>query len=84
MNINELLLLYYTTVLLQLTNSSTLSYDHLYILGNLIHFIDAKYLNLVDEQAFKFFIETGLFDTRICVDSFSKEQWSNLIIKSFG
>jgi len=38
----------------------------------------------VDEQAFKFLLEAGLFDTRMCVDSTIKEKWANLIIKAFG
>lgn len=71
-------------VLLQLKNKPILSYEHLYTLGNLTHFISATYLNSVDEQAFKYLVEAGLFDTRICVDSKSKEKWAGLIIKSFG
>lgn len=42
------------------------------------------YLSLVDGQAFKFMIEAGLFDTRLCVDPISKEKWADLIIKAFG
>lgn len=42
------------------------------------------YLNLIDEAAFKFFIEAGLFDTRICVSPDSKDGWANLIVKAFG
>lgn len=70
--------------LLQLKNESYLSYEHLYILGNLFHFIPSTYLNLVDERAFKFMVETGLFDTRICIDSISNGKWSDLIIRAFG
>lgn len=69
---------------LQLKNESSLSYEYLVTLGNLIHFIPTTYLHLIDEQAFKFLIETKLFDTRICVDSFSKDKWAELIIKAFG
>lgn len=42
------------------------------------------YLSVIDESSFKFIIESGLFDTRICVDLLSKEKWADLIIKSFG
>lgn len=75
---------YKISVLLQLKNRSNLSYEHLYTLGNLTHFIPAMYLSLIDEAAFKFFIEAGLFDTRICVGSDSKDGWANLIVKAFG
>lgn len=71
-------------IILQLKNESSLSYEHLYTLGNLIHFIPTTYLYLIDKQAFKFLIETELFDTRICVDSFSKGKWAELIFKAFG
>ncbi|VVC44291.1 Hypothetical protein CINCED_3A001515 [Cinara cedri] len=67
-----------------LKNESSLSYEHLYTLGNLIHFIPTMYLSVIDEQSFKFLIESSLFDTRICVDSLSKDKWANLIIKAFG
>lgn len=70
--------------LTQLGNRSTLSFEHLHILGNLIHFIPSTYLSVVDGQAFKFMIETGLIDTRICVDSITKEKWADLIVKAFG
>lgn len=69
---------------IQLGNRSTLSFEHLHILGNLIHFIPTTYLSVVDEQAFKFMVETGLIDTRMCVDSIAKEKWANLLIKAFG
>lgn len=42
------------------------------------------YLSAVDGQAFKFIVEAGLIDTRICVDSIAKEKWADLIIKAFG
>lgn len=73
---------YYVSI--QLSNRSTLSYEHLHTLGNLIHFIPTKYLSLVDERAFKFMVESGLMDTRICVDSIAKLKWADLIIKAFG
>jgi hypothetical protein len=38
----------------------------------------------VDGQAFKFMVEAGLFDRRLCVDSISREKWADLIIKAFG
>lgn len=69
---------------IQLRNTSTLSFEHLHILGNLIHFIPVTYLSVVDEQAFKFILETGLIDTRICVNSIAKEKWADLLIKAFG
>lgn len=68
---------------LKLKSRPNLSHEHLYTLGNLIHFLPTMYLNLVDEQAFKFMIEAGLFDTRMCVDSMSKDKWADLIIKSY-
>ncbi|XP_022161558.1 uncharacterized protein LOC111027479 [Myzus persicae] len=67
-----------------LGNRSTLSLEHLHILGNLIHFMPTTYLSAVDGQAFKFIVEAGLIDTRICVDSIAKEKWADLIIKAFG
>ncbi|XP_016659329.2 uncharacterized protein LOC100160532 [Acyrthosiphon pisum] len=67
-----------------LGNRSALSFEHLHILGNLIHFIPTTYLSVVDEQAFKFIVETGLIDTRICVDSIAKEKWADLLLKAFG
>lgn len=69
---------------IQLGNRSTLSFEHLHTLGNLIHFIPTTYLSVVDEQAFKFMVETGLIDTRMCVDSIAKEKWADLLIKAFG
>lgn len=69
---------------LQHKNESSLSYEQLYTLGNLTHFIPITYLSLVEGQAFKLMIEAGLFDTRLCVDLASKEKWADLIIKSFG
>lgn len=83
---NKILLLYlhFLSFLSQLKNEFYLTYEHLYTLGNLFHFIPSTYLNLVDERAFKFMVESGIFDTRICVDSISKEKWSDLIIKAFG
>lgn len=71
-------------ILLQLKNGSNISYEHLYILGNLIHYIPTSYLNLIDEHALKFLIDTGLFDTRMCVDSISKNKWADLLIKAYG
>jgi len=68
----------------QLKNNSALSYEHLYTLGNLTHFIPTTYLSLVDKQAFKFLVEASLFDTRMCVDSMSKDKWADLVIKAFG
>ncbi|KAF0770310.1 Uncharacterized protein FWK35_00000802 [Aphis craccivora] len=67
-----------------LENRSTLSFEHLHILGNLIHFIPTTYLSIVDDQAFKFMVESGLIDTRMCVDSIAKEKWADLLIKAFG
>uniref|UniRef100_A0A2S2NSI1 Otoancorin n=1 Tax=Schizaphis graminum TaxID=13262 RepID=A0A2S2NSI1_SCHGA len=67
-----------------LENRSTLSFEHLHVLGNLIHFIPTIYLSVIDEQAFKFMVESGLIDTRICVDSIAKEKWADLLIKAFG
>jgi len=75
---------YFIIYVTQLGNRSTLSFEHLHILGNLIHFIPSTYLNVVDGQAFKFSVETGLIDTRICVDSITKEKWADLLIKAFG
>ncbi|XP_060861457.1 uncharacterized protein LOC132938560 [Metopolophium dirhodum] len=67
-----------------LGNRPTLGFEHLHILGNLIHFIPTTYLSVVDEHAFKFIVETGLIDTRMCVDSIAKEKWADLLIKAFG
>ncbi|XP_025197043.1 uncharacterized protein LOC112595869 [Melanaphis sacchari] len=67
-----------------LENRSTLSFEHLHILGNLIHFIPTTYLSVVDEQAFKLMLESGLIDTRICIDSLAKAKWADLLIKAFG
>jgi len=38
----------------------------------------------VDDQAFKFMVESGLIDTRMCVDSIAKEKWAELLVKAFG
>lgn len=70
--------------LLQLRNGTNLSYEHLFILGNLTHFIPTIYLDFVDDFAFKILLETELFDTRICVDSVTKYKWADLIIRAFG
>ncbi|XP_050528946.1 uncharacterized protein LOC126898698 [Daktulosphaira vitifoliae] len=67
-----------------LKNSSNISFEQLYILGNLTHFLTTTNLERVEGKAFKFLIEAGLFDSRICFSTAAKDYWANLIIRSFG
>lgn len=71
-------------ILFKLKNRSYISYEHLYTLGNLVHFIPTAQLSSIDAQAFKMLINSGLFDTRMCVDLMSKHKWADLIIKAYG